>query len=61
MADTFEEQLALPSAQTRPFEDRDKRSSRGLDHRPITSLAHGERLERAQSILITGPTGAGKT
>ncbi len=97
MADTFEEQLALPSAQTLPFEDRfallvereiayrsgkrltallrkarlkyatanledlDKRSSRGLDHRLLTSLAHGEWLERAQSILITGPTGAGKT
>ena len=97
MADTFEEQLALPSAQTLPFEDRfalllereiawrsgkrltallrkarlkhatanledlDKRSSRGLDHRLMTSLAHGEWLERAQSILITGPTGAGKT
>lgn len=97
MADTFEEQLALPSAQTLPFEDRlallvereaayrsgkrlatllrkarlkyatasledlDKRASRGLDHRLLTSLAHGEWLERAHSILITGPTGVGKT
>ena len=97
MAATFEEQLALPSAQTLPFEDRfallvereaahrsgkrlttllrkaklkyatanledlDKRSSRGLDHRLITSLAHGEWLERTQAVLITGPTGVGKT
>jgi len=97
MADTFEEQLALPSAQTLPFEDRfallvereaahrsgkrlttllrkarlkyatanledlDKRSSRGLDHRLVTSLAHGEWLERAHAVLITGPTGVGKT
>ena len=97
MAATFEEQLALPSAQTLPFEDRfallvereaahrsgkrlttllrkaklkyatanledlDKRSSRGLDHRLITSLAHGEWLERTQAVLITGPAGVGKT
>ena len=97
MAATFEEQLALPSAQTLPFEDRfallvereaahrsgkrltallrkaklkyasanledlDKRSSRGLDLRLITSLAHGEWLERTQAVLITGPTGVGKT
>ena len=97
MAATFEEQLALPSAQTLPFEDRfallvereaahrsgkrlttllrkaklkyasanledlDKRSSRGLDLRLITSLAHGEWLERTQAVLITGPAGVGKT
>jgi DNA replication protein DnaC len=97
MADTFEEQLALPSAQTLPFEDRfallvereaahrggkrltallrkarlkyatanledlDKRATRGLDHRLVTSLAHGEWLERAHAVLITGPTGVGKT
>ena len=97
MAAAFEEQLAMPPAQTLPFEDRlallvereaayrsskrltallrraklkyatanlediDQRTSRGLDRRLLTSLAHGEWLERAQSVLITGPAGVGKT
>jgi DNA replication protein DnaC len=97
MAAAFEEQLALPPAQTLPFEDRfallveresahrsakrlttllrkarlkyatanlediDTRASRGLDRRLLTSLAHGEWLERSQDVLITGATGVGKT
>ena len=97
MAAAFEEQLALPTTQTLPFEDRfallvereaahrgakrlsallrkaklkhasanlediDQRASRGLDRRLLASLAHGEWLERAQDVLITGPTGVGKT
>lgn len=43
------------------LEDLDTRTRRGLDQRLITTLAHGEWLTRGQSILITGPTGVGKT
>lgn len=43
------------------LEDLDTRASRGLDARLITSLAHGEWVERAHTILISGPTGVGKT
>ena len=41
-------------------EDLDTRASRGLDARLITSLAHGQWIERGQPILIAGPTGAGQ-
>jgi DNA replication protein DnaC len=43
------------------LEDLDTRSSRSLDTRLIATLAHGEWLERAQTILIVGSTGVGKT
>lgn len=43
------------------LEDLDTRSSRGLDTALIASLAHGQWLERSQTILIVGPTGVGKT
>lgn len=43
------------------LEDLDTRASRGLDARLIASLAHGEWVERAHTVLILGPTGVGKT
>jgi DNA replication protein DnaC len=43
------------------LEDLDTRSSRSLDNRLIATLAHGQWVERAQTILIVGPTGVGKT
>lgn len=43
------------------LEDLDTRGSRGLDTRLIASLAHGEWLERGHTVLISGPTGVGKT
>lgn len=43
------------------LEDIDTRTQRGLDAKLLTSLAHGEWINRAQPVLITGPTGVGKT
>jgi DNA replication protein DnaC len=43
------------------LEGLDTRASRGLDTRLVTSLAHGEWLERGHAVLIVGPTGVGKT
>lgn len=43
------------------LENLDTRASRGLDARQITSLGHGEWIERGQPLLISGPTGVGKT
>jgi DNA replication protein DnaC len=43
------------------LEDLDTRAARALDPHLIATLAHGEWLERAQSVLIIGPTGVGKT
>jgi DNA replication protein DnaC len=43
------------------LEDLDVRSSRGLEAAKIASLAHGEWIERGQTVLIVGPTGVGKT
>jgi DNA replication protein DnaC len=43
------------------LEDLDVRASRGLEAAKIASLAHGEWLERGQTVLIVGPTGVGKT
>jgi len=43
------------------LEDLDTRASRGLDQRLIASLAHGEWVERAHTVLVLGPTGVGKT
>jgi DNA replication protein DnaC len=46
---------------TASLEDLDVRASRGLEAAKIASLAHGEWLERGQTVLIVGPTGVGKT
>lgn len=43
------------------LENLDTRASRGLDARAISSLAHGQWIEKGQPILIAGPTGVGKT
>lgn len=42
-------------------EDLDYRSSRGLDHSMMRSLAQGDWIERRQDVMISGPTGVGKT
>lgn len=43
------------------IEDLDSRSSRGLDRRTVMSVALGDWVSTGHSILITGPTGAGKS
>ena len=43
------------------LEDLDTRASRGLDAKLLPSLAHGEWIERGQTVLICGVTGVGKT
>jgi DNA replication protein DnaC len=43
------------------IEDIDSRPSRGLDRRAVMSLALGDLVGSGHSILITGPTGAGKS
>jgi DNA replication protein DnaC len=42
-------------------EDLDYRNKRGLDKSVILSLAAGEWIRQAHNIIITGPTGVGKT
>jgi len=42
-------------------EDIDYRAGRGLDKRLMVSLASCDWIRHAQSLLITGPTGCGKT
>ena len=43
------------------IEDIDARSGRGIDRREVMSLALGDWVSAGHSILITGPTGAGKS
>ncbi|UAW64357.1 IS21-like element helper ATPase IstB [Mycoavidus sp. HKI] len=43
------------------LEDIDYRTGRGLDKRQIASFASCDWIRRTQSILLTGPTGVGKT
>jgi DNA replication protein DnaC len=41
--------------------DVDARSGRGIDRREVMSLALGDWVSAGHSVLITGPTGAGKS
>jgi DNA replication protein DnaC len=43
------------------LEDIDYRTPRGLDRSLLRHLATGDWLARGQNVLVTGPTGAGKT
>lgn len=43
------------------IEDIDYRASRGLDKRQIASLANCDWIARGQHLILTGPTGVGKT
>ena len=43
------------------IEDIDNRPGRGIDRREVMSLALGDWVSAGHSILITGPTGAGKS
>ncbi len=42
-------------------EDLDQRAARGLDRALFKMLTGGEWIERHQDLLVTGPTGTGKT
>ena len=43
------------------LEDVDYRSSRGLDRLQIQTLAGGEWMRQKQNLILTGPTGTGKS
>ena len=43
------------------IEDIDTRSGRGLERKEVMSLALGEWVQSGHTVLITGPTGAGKS
>lgn len=43
------------------IEDIDARPGRGIDRREVMSLALGDWVSAGHSVLITGPTGAGKS
>ncbi|SOE87948.1 IstB-like ATP binding N-terminal [Caballeronia arationis] len=43
------------------IEDIDVRQSRGLDQRVVATLASCDWIRNAQNIILSGPTGAGKT
>ena len=43
------------------IEDLDFRDSRGLKRGQVEQLATGEWVERHQNVIVTGPTGCGKT
>jgi DNA replication protein DnaC len=51
-------QLKYPQA---TIEDIDARPNRGVDRRTVMSLALGDWVASGHSVLITGPTGAGKS
>ncbi len=42
------------------IEDLDSRAGRRIDRRAVMRLALGDWIESGHSVLITGPTGAGK-
>ena len=42
-------------------EDIDFRASRGLDKRQVTSLMNCDWIIKGQNLILTGPTGVGKT
>jgi DNA replication protein DnaC len=43
------------------IEDLDSRAGRGLERKVVMSLALGDWIDSGHSVLITGPTGAGKS
>ncbi|MDR2853554.1 MAG: ATP-binding protein, partial [Burkholderiaceae bacterium] len=43
------------------IEDIDARAGRGIERKSVMSLALGDWIEAGHSVLITGPTGAGKS
>lgn len=43
------------------IEDIDSRAGRGIDRREVMSMALGDWVTSGHSVLITGPTGAGKS
>ena len=43
------------------IEDIDSRTGRGIDRREVMSLAVGDWVSAGHSVLVTGPTGAGKS
>jgi len=53
-----EAKLKYPQA---AMEDIDTRAGRGLDRKAVMSLALGDWIDSGHSVLITGPTGAGKS
>lgn len=53
-----EARLKYPQA---AIEDLDVRPGRGLDRRAVMSLALGDWIDSGHAVLITGPTGAGKS
>lgn len=53
-----EAKLKYPQA---AIEDLDTRAGRGVDRRAVMSLALGDWIRGGHSVLITGPTGAGKS
>lgn len=53
-----EARLKYPQA---AIEDLDGRAGRGVDRRAVMGLALGDWIDSGHSVLITGPTGAGKS
>ena len=43
------------------IEDIDARAGRGIDRREVMSLALGDWVSAGHSVLVTGPTGVGKS